>query len=247
MEGHSHYSERQHETFLERFKGRFSTIDRTGQLGIVASCAKPIEKSQHSYSDVYRSCACAFGGPYASPEVGRNNPFVSSTLRSTQVSSEETTSRVLSRQIECRVRRPKYYTPMNFACGCKKELDSFSRMCDSVENSHRTTATYSEQSDWINPLRSQATLPPQFVSSRASVQMAGRRSLNKDTQRYASHGKFYIQSRTGPARSSTIVRQKTYANPADAAHYDYAMNGAYIVAGTAKGSYGGEQILRYGK
>ena len=45
MEGHSHYSEREHEIFIQRFKGKVSTIDKNGFLGVAANSRIPIQKT----------------------------------------------------------------------------------------------------------------------------------------------------------------------------------------------------------
>ena len=53
MKGKSKYSEAIHLCFLDRFKGKLSVVDKTGQLGIVSSASKPIEKSDKTYEEIY--------------------------------------------------------------------------------------------------------------------------------------------------------------------------------------------------
>ena len=55
MQGKSKYSEVLHLRFLERFKGKITTIGKDGQMGITPSASKPIEKSPYRYKDVYSS------------------------------------------------------------------------------------------------------------------------------------------------------------------------------------------------
>jgi hypothetical protein len=56
MEGHSHFSEKKHGAFLERFKGRITTIDKNGHMGVAAKSSKPIERCAQSYLDTYSEC-----------------------------------------------------------------------------------------------------------------------------------------------------------------------------------------------
>ena len=55
MEGHSNYSDKQHQRFLMRFKGKVTAMDKTGHVGLAASSIRPIEKSHRKYEEIYRA------------------------------------------------------------------------------------------------------------------------------------------------------------------------------------------------
>ena len=57
MEGRSHYSEHYHSKFLERFKGKLSTIDKSGHIGVAFSASKPIMKTLQTSADIYSSAS----------------------------------------------------------------------------------------------------------------------------------------------------------------------------------------------
>ncbi len=54
MEGRSHYSERKHVSFLDRFKGRVSSVGKNGHIGVAAGASTPIQKNVTKYSEVYK-------------------------------------------------------------------------------------------------------------------------------------------------------------------------------------------------
>ncbi len=242
MEGHSHYSERHHEDFIARFKGRCSSIDRTGHLGVAVSSSRPIEKSQHRYEDVYSSCPCPNAmGPYASLGFQREGPFCSSSFPSTRISSGEETLYTPTRRVEHR--RPQFYTPT----ASSAETDSFSRACDFDEN-HRFLG--------INPIHAggkKDCLP------RKNMQKVGLMSL-KAAPCYSSHDRMYEQGGMSmSAAPPAVFRQRTYAKTGVAtpmnekeylnAHYSCAINGAYIVRQPEKGggSASPVRVFRYYK
>ena len=53
MQGRSKYSESLHEMFLNRFKGRLSTIGKNGQIANILSASKPIQPSIKTYDEIY--------------------------------------------------------------------------------------------------------------------------------------------------------------------------------------------------
>ncbi len=63
MEGRSRYSEKQHSTFLLRFKGRVSMMDKSGHIGVASSTTKPIERGPTCYADLYSSHSTNAGSP----------------------------------------------------------------------------------------------------------------------------------------------------------------------------------------
>eukprot|EP00826_Nyctotherus_ovalis_P013609 TRINITY_DN1370_c0_g1_i4.p1 TRINITY_DN1370_c0_g1~~TRINITY_DN1370_c0_g1_i4.p1 ORF type:complete len:194 (-),score=10.51 TRINITY_DN1370_c0_g1_i4:159-740(-) len=53
MQGRSKYSESLHNMFLNRFRGKLSTIGKSGQIAAVFSASKPIERSTRTYEEIY--------------------------------------------------------------------------------------------------------------------------------------------------------------------------------------------------
>lgn len=53
MEGHSRYSEKKHDLFLERFKGKVSRIDKNGFIDIVSNSKRPIEKNLRASTELF--------------------------------------------------------------------------------------------------------------------------------------------------------------------------------------------------
>jgi len=237
MEGFSHFSEKKHSDFIDRFKGKINMVNKTGHLGVVASTGKPIEKSVHAYSDVYRSI-----GSFT-PYLSTDQSSIVSTLPSSRMSNAYGSDAVLGT-------RPKYYTPMGSVSGFKRDIESFSVACDFFGLPPQRKYTLQsvpsppmQQYAGINPLY-QATvheIPNEYAKKMAIMSM-------KETPRYPSQGKGYYSacyngSLTEPS-STTASRQKklsVYANPMYSKsvlenpgqnrhlHYNYAKAGSYIV------------------
>ncbi len=242
MEGRSHYSDKQHNTFLARFKGKINMIDKSGHLGIVAASGKPIEKAGSRHPEIYKSCSIF--NPYASMD----HSSLPSTLPSSRMSSQQATDAVLSSYNGIKYMH-KYYTPTGMTSGyTSKNLDNFSRACDFFGSDHRKSCNYEAA---INPLR--YNKEPVVTIPRKNIQKVGVMSL-KETPRYGSIGKGYggaaysvkgFLADTAPASTTTLIRSKKYsahiAYPRTGGetpvvlsqypqHYDYAKQGSYIIA-----------------
>lgn len=237
MEGRSHYSEKHHTSFIARFKGKIAMMDKSGHFGVAASSNKPIEKSQQRYTEIYK--------PYAfNPYSSVDQSSIPSTLPSSRMSSDESTSSVLGSRYK------KYYTPVGMGHGTG-DLETFSRACDFFGANHRKSCN--DQYAGINPLYFQEKGSTPASLPRHNMQKVGVMSL-KDTPRYASHGKIYagykVVAETMPTSTTAVSKQKKYASyiaqphvytkeeyllmnsmaSDKPQHYNYAKNGTYIVS-----------------
>ncbi len=72
MDKSTHYSDYYHSKFLERFKGKISTIDKTGHLGVASNASKPIMKPLQTYSEIYTPATTY--GKYTNSQFGAATP-----------------------------------------------------------------------------------------------------------------------------------------------------------------------------
>ncbi len=64
MEGHSHFSDYYHAKFLERFKGKISTIDKNGHTGVASNATKPIVKLSQTCAPAYSAASPFSSGTF---------------------------------------------------------------------------------------------------------------------------------------------------------------------------------------
>ncbi len=71
MEGQSHFSDYYHAKFLERFKGKISTIGKNGHMGVASSATRPVVKPTQTYAQMYSPAADPQPVTFAGIKEGR--------------------------------------------------------------------------------------------------------------------------------------------------------------------------------